>query len=66
MTIDLEPVDDKQLHELERLGKELLNAMKKARLTEEPLYHDIAALVNEAEKLRRARFDEKDNQYTGF
>jgi ribosomal 50S subunit-associated protein YjgA (DUF615 family) len=64
--MDLEMVEDKQLHELERLGKEFLNAMKKAKLTEEPLYHDISALVNEAEKMRRARYDEKDNQYTGF
>ena len=64
--MDLESVDDKQLHELERLGKELLHAMKRAKLTHEQLYAEVAAMVNQAETVRRARFDEKDTQYTGF
>ncbi len=64
--MNLEEVNNKQLQDIERLAKELLDAMRKAKLNDEQIYKDLAKLVEETEVTRRARFDELDNGYKGF
>jgi hypothetical protein len=56
--MDLEPVSQKQVNELERLVKELLVAMRKARLQSEPLAENLRLFEQELGDLRRKRFDE--------
>ena len=52
--------------DLERLGKELLEAMRKAKLGDDPFYKELAKMIEQTEITRRARFDAADNGYKGF
>jgi len=64
--MNLEFVNDKQLHEMERLVSELLVLMKKAKLTDDPLYANLQSVKETAESLRRERFDEDYPRYKGY
>lgn len=64
--MNLESVSDKQLHEMERLASELLVLMKKAKLTDDPLYTNLRMLKEATENLRRERFDEDYPRYKGY
>ena len=64
--MNFEEVNNKQLMDLERLGKELLEALRKAKLGDDPFYMDLAKMIEETEVTRRARFDASDNGYKGF
>lgn len=59
-------VNNKMLMDIERLGKELLEALRKAKLGDEPFYKELAKLIEETEVTRRSRFDAADNGYKGF
>ena len=52
--------------DIERLGKELLEALRKAKLGDEPFYKELAKVIEETEVTRRSRFDAADNGYKGF
>lgn len=52
--------------DLERLGKELLEALRKAKLGDDPFYKELAKMIEATEITRRARFDASDNGYKGF
>ena len=52
--------------DLERLGKELLEALRKAKLGDDPFYKELAKMIEETEVTRRSRFDAADNGYKGF
>jgi|FLYN01.1.fsa_nt_gi hypothetical protein len=64
--MNLESLNDKHLHEMERLVTELLTLMKKAKLTDDPLYSSLHDLKETAEKLRRERFDEENPRFKGY
>ena len=64
--MNFEEVNNKQLMDLERLGKELLEAMRKAKLGDDPFYKELAKMIEETEVTRRSRFDAADNGYKGF
>jgi hypothetical protein len=64
--MDFEGVNNKQLQDIERLAKELLEAMRKAKLGEEPIYKDLVQLIEQAGGVRRARFDDTDTGYKGY
>jgi hypothetical protein len=61
-----EEVNNKMLMDIERLGKELLEALRKAKLGDEPFYKELAKVIEETEVTRRSRFDAADNGYKGF
>lgn len=56
--MDLETVSQKQVNELERLVKELLVVMRKAKLHGEPLAENLRLFEQELGDMRRKRFDE--------
>lgn len=62
----LDAVSDKHLHEVERLTKELIEAMRRAKLLDLPLTPLLRALESEAEKARRERFDGVNPEYQGY
>jgi hypothetical protein len=64
--MNLETVTDKQLQELERLTRELLDVMRRAKLLEQPLTGLLSTLEQEAGKVRRERFDSVDKEYAGY
>lgn len=64
--MNFDEVNNKMLMDIERLGKELLDALRKAKLGDEPFYKDLAKLIEETEVTRRARFDASDDGYKGF
>ena len=64
--MNLETVSDKHLHEMERLAKELLETMRRAKLLDLPVIELLRALESEAEKARRERFDEVNPEFKGY
>lgn len=62
----LETVSDKHLHEMERLTKELLQVMQKAKLRDLPIIELLRQLESQAEKARRERFDAVNPGYRGY
>ena len=64
--MNFDTVSDKQLHELERLTKELLEVMRKAKLLDQPLTEMLRQLESHAEKARRERFDEVNPEFRGY
>ncbi len=64
--MNLNDLSDKNLHEIERLAKELLDVMRKAKLNDEPLADVLKQLENQAGDLRRKRFDAANPEYRGY
>jgi hypothetical protein len=64
--MNLDTVTDKHLHELERLSKELLEVLRRAKLLDQPLTEMLRQMESAAEKARRERFDEVNPQFRGY
>jgi hypothetical protein len=64
--MNLDNVSDKHLHEIERLAKELVDVMRKAKLKDEPLVETLRQLEIQAGILRRQRFDAANPEYRGY
>lgn len=64
--MNLDTVSDKNLHELERLSKELIDAIRQAKLMDMPIVELLRNLEAEAEKARRRRFDEINPEFRGY
>lgn len=64
--MNFDSVNNKQLQEIERLAKELLVAMRKAHMGDEPLCKELARLAEQAGGVRVSRYDEADNGYKGY
>lgn len=62
----LDSISRKQLNELENCVRELLGAMKKSKLMDDPLVEPLKALEQKLGKARRARFDVNNPEYKGF
>jgi hypothetical protein len=64
--MNTEQVPVKHLNEVERLIRELLVAMQKAKLQNEPVVEALRALELELGKARRERFDEHNSNFRGY
>lgn len=56
----LDQIPDKALHDVERLAEELLLALRRAKLQDEPVTPLLRELVSRTADERRARFDAAD------
>lgn len=63
--MNLESLSPKQLNELEHMVRELLAALRKAKLHQEPLAEALRKAEEELGALRRERFDSQ-NPYPGY
>jgi hypothetical protein len=64
--MNFDEVSDKHLHEVERLTKELLEVMRRAKLQDQPITEMLRQLESQAEKARRERFDEVNPEFKGY
>jgi len=64
--MDLEAVPQKQIDELEHLVKNLLIAMRKAKLHREPLAESLRLFDQQLGDLRRKRYDEANSEYSHY
>jgi hypothetical protein len=64
--MNLEPVSQKHLNELEVMIRELLLVMRKANLHNEPIAKSLAEFEVEIGKVRRDRFDAANPEYSGY
>ena len=64
--MNLESLSNKQVNELEQLAKELLLAIKRAKVQDETLIHSLHTLEDEARKVRCERFDASNPQFKGY
>lgn len=64
--MNLDTLSDKHLHEIERLAKELLDVLRKAKLKDEPIAEQLHQLEIQAGNLRRERFDAANPEYRGY
>jgi hypothetical protein len=64
--MDLDSVSDKDLNELERLSRELLTLMGRAKLKNNILADMLDEFVRQAGEVRRSRFDASDSKYRSY
>ncbi|MAS37223.1 MAG: hypothetical protein CL610_24695 [Anaerolineaceae bacterium] len=64
--MNLDTVSAKDLQEVERLSRELLAVMRKAKLLDLPVVEMLQQLESKAGQERRERFDAADSKYNGF
>ncbi len=64
--MNLETVSRKDLNEMERLSRDLLALLRKAKLQNEPLAESLHAFETELGNMRRERFDEVNPGYRGY
>ena len=64
--MNLEPIPNKQLHQIEQLAKELAAVLIKAKLQDEAICKALIELGKEASNERQSRFDESDTRFKGF
>jgi len=62
--VKLDAVEKKQLNDIEQLANLLLVALKRAHLRGETVYKEVEALRDEAERVRRERYDLADHGAT--
>ncbi len=64
--MELESISDKNVQELERLTRELLNLLKRSKIHDETLVEALKDLESKVGEVRRARFDEANPQYHSY
>jgi hypothetical protein len=64
--MSIETLSDKDLQELERLTRELIAVLRKAKMNDQPLAEMLYELETRAGNLRRERFDSSNPQYDGY
>lgn len=64
--MNLEPVDPKHRNEMEQLVSKLLATMRKAKVTDDPIYGSLQKLEQELGDARRLRFDADKSEYFGY
>jgi len=64
--MNFETLSDKQLGLIEQLASELLEALRRGKFSEEVVYIALMQLEEEASKERRQRYDQADQQYSGY
>lgn len=64
--MSLETASPKQLNELEHCVRELLGAMRKAKMMDEPLVETLKVLEQKLGESRRERFDAVNQEFKGY
>lgn len=64
--MNLEMTSDKHLQYMERLAKELLEVIRRAKFQDPALIELLQKLEQEAGKTRRERFDESNWEFKGY
>ncbi len=64
--MNLDTASDKHIHEIERLARELLNAMRRAKYDDKALISALQDLETETSKLRRARYDAVNSEFNSY
>ena len=64
--MNIEHVSQKDLNELERLARELLVLIRKAKLQDEPVASTLSQFELTLGEARRARFDATNPGYRGY
>jgi hypothetical protein len=64
--VNLENVSTKNLNDIEQLLVALQLAMHKAGIKGEPISASLQEFKNELEKVRRARFDAANPEFSGY
>lgn len=64
--MNLDETSDKHLQDMERLAKELLEVIRRAKFQDPLLIERLQALEQEAGKARRERFDEANPEFKGY
>jgi hypothetical protein len=64
--MNLESLSIKQVTEIERLTKELLLAMRKAKLQDTPVTEALRVMEQELGEIRRTRFDAANPEYHSY
>lgn len=64
--MDLESLSQKQLNQLELCVRELLAAMRKARVHDEPLVTSLKVFEDTLAKIRRERFDAANSEFSSY
>ncbi|HEX3052392.1 MAG TPA: hypothetical protein VHP83_17155 [Aggregatilineaceae bacterium] len=64
--MDLDTVSTKHINELENLVKDLLAAMRKAKLQKDPLGEHLRLFEQELGDVRRQRFDAANPDYEPY
>ncbi|HEX2621977.1 MAG TPA: hypothetical protein VHL11_17595 [Phototrophicaceae bacterium] len=64
--MDTETSVTRNLNNVERLVRDLLTALQKAKLMDEPVVEELRLLEAKLGQARRAHFDQNNPEYTGF
>ena len=64
--MNLDPVYPKHRNEIEQLVSKLLATMRKAKVTDDPIYGSLQKLEQELGEVRRGRFDADKSEYFGY
>jgi len=64
--MNLEMISPKQLADLERLTRELLDTIRKAKVRDQALIDQLRGLESAAEKVRRDRYDATNPEFRGY
>jgi len=64
--MNIDTLSDKDLQELERLTRELLVLLRKAKMGDQPVAESLHELEARAGDIRRERFDASHPQYSGY
>lgn len=64
--MNLETIPPKHLADLERLTRELLDTMRKAKVRDQALIEQLRGLESAVEKVRRERYDAVNPEFRGY
>lgn len=64
--MNLETVNNKQLGVIEQSSRELLDALRRSKFSQEPIYNALMLLEEAARKERQTRFDVTDQPHKGY
>lgn len=64
--MNFETLSTKQVNEIERLTKELLLAMRKAKLQDSPITESLRLMEQQLGEIRRTRFDAANPEYHAY
>jgi hypothetical protein len=64
--VNFETVNNKQLGVIEQFSRELLDALRRSKFNEEPVYDALLLLEEAARKERQGRFDLTDQPHKGY
>lgn len=64
--MDLKPVPQKNINELEQMTTQLLKTMRSAKIHDLPVYIALQEFEQQIGKERQSRFDDSNSLYQGY